>query len=808
MKRMLFNATHAEELRLALVDGQKLLDLDIESAAYQSKKGNVYKGRVTRVEPSLEAAFVDYGTQRQGFLPLKEISRIHFQGTGNTPISQVRIQDAIKEGQEFIVQVDKEERGTKGAALTTFISLAGRFLVLMPNNPKGGGISRRIEGEERAELREAMAQLEAPSDCSLIARTAGIGKSAEELQWDLDFLTRTWDAITKASADNKAPLLIYQESNLVIRAIRDYLKPDIGEIIVDNVEIHERMRKFIEQVSPNNIGKLKLFQEETPLFSRFQIEHQISSAFSREVQLDSGGSIVLDHTEAMISIDVNSARATKGSDIEETALNTNLEAADEVARQLRLRDMGGLIVIDFIDMTPTRNQRAVEDRLARALKYDRARVQVGRISRFGLLEMSRQRLRPSLGEASTKICPRCTGTGHIRGVQSSALYILRLIQDEAMKENSAAVHVHLPIATATYLLNEKRREINALESKIGTPLMIIPTSELETPHFQIRRLRSEELDQEGNAASYEIEVQADESENESVITAATPPKIEKPAVGQLSHVSAAPPPKKKTGDNFLVALFKKLFGTTKKKPKKQTKRTGGDQHKRAGSQTRGRGYKPQQRKGRGPKRKSSPRKTTDADAGRKDKQERSAQPAKRSDSDRQKPRERSDNRPRGGRGRGRRQGQGKHTPSGAESSQPQQQDVDGNRAAPGETPRGAAKEMSKPVTQAAPVQTSVETTPVQKPIEKNRAPVSTTKDKGSESSSSASNTSTPVKVESTRSAPAEIKEAPAQTMAKPAEPKPAPAPMQPPAPSSENAKSSLVQIETRTETAKKGVTSD
>ena len=802
MKRMLFNATHAEELRLALVDGQKLLDLDIESAAYQSKKGNIYKGRVTRVEPSLEAAFVDYGTQRQGFLPLKEISRIHFQGTGNTPISQVRIQDAIKEGQEFIVQVDKEERGTKGAALTTFISLAGRFLVLMPNNPKGGGISRRIEGEERAELREAMAQLEVPSDFALIARTAGIGKSAEELQWDLDFLIHTWDAISKAAADNKAPLLIYQESNLVVRAIRDYLKPDVGEIIVDNAEIHERMRKFIEQVSPNNIGKLKLHQEETPLFSRYQIEHQINSAFSRDVQLDSGGSIVLDHTEAMISVDVNSARATKGGDIEETALNTNLEAADEIARQLRLRDMGGLIVIDFIDMTPTRNQRAVEDRLARALKYDRARVQVGRISRFGLLEMSRQRLRPSLGEASSKICPRCSGTGHIRGVQSSALFILRQIQDEAMKENSAAVHVHLPVATATYLLNEKRREVSALESKIGTPLMIIPSSELETPHFQIRRLRSDELDQEGEAPSYEIKAQTEEFEDKSTISVA-PAKIEKPAVGQLSHVSAAPPPpKKKTGDSFLVALFKKLFGAEKKKPKKQTKRKSSPQRKRAGSQTRGRNYNQQQRKGRGPKRKSSPRKTTDADAGQTGKPERSAKPANRPDSDRQKPRERSDNRPRGGRGRsggGRGRRQGKRIASGSESSQPQQtqpQDVDGNRA----TPKERGSETSKEVRAPTPAQTSVQT-----PVQENRAPVIAANDKGPESSSS---TPAPVKVESTRPAPAEVKETPAQNVVKPAEPGPAPTPVQPSAPSSESAKSSLVQIETRTEDAKKEVTSD
>ena len=404
MKRILFNATHPEELRLAIVDGQKLLDLDIESSTYQLKKGNIYKGRVTRVEPSLEAAFIDYGTERQGFLPLKEISRSLFTGYDErTPMGQVRIKDVIKEGQELVVQVDKEERGTKGAALTTFISLAGRYLVLMPNNPKGGGISRRIEGEERSELREAMAQLKIPEDYSIIARTAGIGRTAEELQWDLDYLINLWDAISKAAAERPAPFLIYQESNLVVRATRDYLRQDIGEALVDNSEIYERMKKFMEQVAPQWLDRLKLYQDETPLFSRFQIEHQIESAFSREVRLESGGAIVFDKTEALVTIDINSARATKGADIEETALNTNLEAADEVARQLRLRDLGGLIVIDFIDMTPMHHQRQVENRLIEALKVDRARVQVGRISRFGLLEMSRQRLRPSLGESSSLV---------------------------------------------------------------------------------------------------------------------------------------------------------------------------------------------------------------------------------------------------------------------------------------------------------------------------------------------------------------------------------------------------------------------
>nr|MDA8389520.1 Rne/Rng family ribonuclease [Gammaproteobacteria bacterium] len=536
MKRMLFNATHPEELRVAIVDGQKLIDLDIESASYQQKKGNIYKGRVTRVEPSLEAAFVDYGAERQGFLPLKEISRSYFAADSKGPLSQVRIKDVIREGQEIVVQIEKEERGNKGAALTSFISLAGRYLVLMPNNPKGGGISRRIEGEDRAELRDTMAQLKLPDEYSVIIRTAGIGKSAEELQWDLDYLIQLWEAISRAAQDQSAPFLIYQESSLVIRAIRDYLRSDINEILVDNPEIYERALKFMQQVMPQNANKLKLYQDEIPLFSRYQIEHQIESAFSREVRLESGGAVVFDHTEALVTIDVNSARATKGSDIEETALNTNLEAAEEIARQLRIRDLGGLIVIDFIDMTPMRNQRAVESRLNEALKPDRARVQVGRISRFGLLEMSRQRLRPSLGESSSLTCPRCNGTGHIRSVPSSALQILRFIQEEAMKENTAAVHVHLPIATATFLLNEKRYELSTIESRLGTPIVIMPTADLETPHFQIKRLKADELEAERVAPSYLVPF-----ENETPEPSRPPqPVPERPAVGQLTPIAQAP----------------------------------------------------------------------------------------------------------------------------------------------------------------------------------------------------------------------------------------------------------------------------
>jgi len=564
MKRILFNATHPEELRLAVVDGQKLLDLDIESSSYIQRKGNIYKGKVTRVEPSLEAAFVDYGAERQGFLPLKEISRIFFQGYDErTPMAQVRIKDVIKEGQELVVQVDKEERGTKGAALTTFISLAGRFLVLMPNNPRGGGISRRIEGEERAELRDTLAQLNIPEDYSLIARTAGIGRSAEELQWDLDYLVHLWDAITKAAAERSAPFLIYQESNLVVRAVRDYMRNDIGEFLVDGNEIYERVRKFMEQVAPHSLERLKHYQDETPLFSRFQIEQQIESAFSREVRLESGGAVVFDRTEALVTIDVNSARATKGADIEETALNTNLEAAEEAARQLRLRDLGGLIVIDFIDMTPERNRRLVEDRLNEALKVDRARVQVGRISRFGLLEMSRQRLRPSLGESSSLVCPRCSGSGHIRSVRSSALNILRMVQEQALKENTAAVHVHLPIETASYLLNEKRLEVNGIESRLGTPVIIIPTNDLETPQYHIRRLRLDEYEEEAETPSYELEIVEDEEEEE-VAAAGTPPASpEKPVVGPLSGTMPAPPPPPRPA-GFWQKLLKLIFGARPK----------------------------------------------------------------------------------------------------------------------------------------------------------------------------------------------------------------------------------------------------
>ena len=502
MKRMLFNATQPEELRVAIVDGQKLIDLDIESAGKEQRKSNIYKGVITRLEPSLEAAFVEYGGERHGFLPFKEISRSFFRESADP--ARTRIQDALHEGQELIVQVDKDERGTKGAALTTYISLAGRYLVLMPNNPRGGGVSRRIEGEDRAELRDIMSKLSIPAGMSIIARTAGIGRSEEELQWDLNYLLQLWRAIEDASKSQSGAFLIYQESSLVIRAIRDYFHQEIGEILIDTESIYEQACQFMSHVMPANVGRVKLYRDDVPLFSRFQIEHQIETAYSRQVTLPSGGAIVIDHTEALVSVDVNSARATRGSDIEQTALHTNLEAADEIARQLRLRDLGGLVVIDFIDMEIARNQREVENRLHEALRYDRARVQMGKISRFGLLELSRQRLRPSLGEGSYITCPRCHGTGHIRGTDSSALHILRIIEEEAMKENTAVLHAQVPVAVATYLLNEKRSEIHAIEARLKVNVVLIPNVHLETPNYSITRLRHDDVKLGEVQASYQM----------------------------------------------------------------------------------------------------------------------------------------------------------------------------------------------------------------------------------------------------------------------------------------------------------------
>lgn len=560
MKRMLFNATQAEELRVAIVDGQNLLDLDIETLGKEQRKGNIYKGIITRIEPSLEACFVDYGTDRHGFLPFKEVSRSYFRDYEG---GRARIQDVLKEGMEVIVQVEKDERGNKGAALTTFISLAGRYLVLMPNNPRGGGVSRRIEGEERQELKAAMAELDIPNGMSIIARTAGIGRSAEELEWDLNYLKQLWQAIEEAGKAHHDPYLLFMESSLLIRAIRDYFRPDIGEILVDNQEVYDQVAEFMSYVMPSNVGRLKLYQDHTPLFSRFQIEHQIESAFSRSISLPSGGAIVIDHTEALVSIDVNSARATRGADIEDTAFKTNMEAAEEVARQMRLRDLGGLVVIDFIDMENSKHQRDVENVLRDALKKDRARVQMGKLSRFGLLELSRQRLKPALGESSHVACPRCAGTGVIRGIESTALHVLRIIQEEAMKDNTGEVRAQVPVDVATFLLNEKRAELFAMEERLDVNVVLIPNIHLENPHYEINRIRTDDVEEDGEP-SYKRVAEPEEDESAKPFggekaKAARP----EPAVKGVRHTSPAPTaaPEKKTSwwDSF-KAWLKRIFG--------------------------------------------------------------------------------------------------------------------------------------------------------------------------------------------------------------------------------------------------------
>ena len=560
MKRMLFNATQAEELRVAIVDGQNLLDLDIETLGKEQRKGNIYKGIITRIEPSLEACFVDYGTDRHGFLPFKEVSRSYFRDYEG---GRARIQDVLKEGMEVIVQVEKDERGNKGAALTTFISLAGRYLVLMPNNPRGGGVSRRIEGEERQELKAAMAELDIPNGMSIIARTAGIGRSAEELEWDLNYLKQLWQAIEEAGKAHHDPYLLFMESSLLIRAIRDYFRPDIGEILVDNQEVYDQVAEFMSYVMPSNVGRLKLYQDHTPLFSRFQIEHQIESAFSRSVSLPSGGAIVIDHTEALVSIDVNSARATRGSDIEDTAFKTNMEAAEEVARQMRLRDLGGLVVIDFIDMENPKHQRDVENVLRDALKKDRARVQMGKLSRFGLLELSRQRLKPALGESSHVACPRCAGTGVIRGIESTALHVLRIIQEEAMKDNTGEVHAQVPVDVATFLLNEKRAELFAMEERLDVNVVLIPNIHLENPHYEINRIRIDDVEEDGEPSYKRVaEPEEDESAKPFGSEKAKAARPE-PAVKGVRHTQPAPtvaPEKKASWWDSFKAWLKRIFG--------------------------------------------------------------------------------------------------------------------------------------------------------------------------------------------------------------------------------------------------------
>jgi ribonuclease E len=569
MKRMLFNATQQEELRVAIVDGQKLIDIDIETTGREQRKSNIYKGVITRIEPSLEACFVSYGEERHGFLPFKEVARTYFKE--GVEARSASIKDALREGQEIMVQVEKEERGNKGAALTSFVSLAGRYLVLMPNNPRGGGVSRRVEGEDRQELRETMDKLDLPTGMSVIARTAGIGRNVDELQWDLNYLMQLWRAIEGAGQSGAGAFLIYQESSLVIRAIRDYFQPDIGEILIDTDDIYEQAQQFMSHVMPDMVHRVKRYSDDVPLFSRFQIEHQIETAYSRTVPLPSGGAIVIDHTEALVSVDVNSARATRGSDIETTAFNTNCEAAEEVARQLRLRDLGGLIVIDFIDMENTKNQREVETRLKDALHYDRARVQMGKISRFGLMELSRQRLRPSLSEGSHVTCPRCNGTGHIRDTESSALQVLRIIQEEAMKENSAAIHIQAPVDVAAFLLNEKRGEILKIENRHRVGIIMIPNKHLETPHYKLERIKHDDNRVDEAQASYMMAEEAEtdisyskrqkeegKPRQEAVVKGITPdqpaPIVDR-SLSQANRVSSTPAPHTAGEESFFGKIM-------------------------------------------------------------------------------------------------------------------------------------------------------------------------------------------------------------------------------------------------------------
>ena len=630
MKRMLINATQKEELRVALVDGQRLFDLDIESPGHESKKANIYKGRITRIEPSLEAAFVDYGAERHGFLPLKEIAREYFP-EGYTYQGRPSIKEVLTEGQEVIVQVEKEERGSKGAALTTFISLAGSYLVLMPNNPRAGGISRRIEGDERTQLKAALSTLELPQGMGLIVRTAGVGKSAEELEWDLNVLLNHWGAIKQASDSNAAPFLIHQESNVIVRAIRDYLRRDIGEILIDSNTIFERAQAHIQLVRPDFMSRVKKYDGEVPLFSHYQIESQIESAFQREVRLPSGGSIVIDPTEALTSIDINSARATKGGDIEETALNTNLEAADEIARQLRLRDLGGLVVIDFIDMTPVRHQREVESRLRDAVRLDRARVQIGRISRFGLLEMSRQHLSPSLAEASHHICPRCTGTGVVRDNESLALSVLRLIEEEALKDNTAQVLAVVPVPIASYLLNEKRRSVNHIEKNQKVKITVVPNSDMETPHFEVIRVREgEEFDLLSYLLPKKLDALKEAESKEPVEVDIKPKKLEEPALkGFAAPAQSAPTPAPKAPEpkaeeapatqepgligRFFKAIGSFLFGSSqeekveeKAEEKPKEKRNQGNRNRRDRNDNRRRNQRGDRNENRDNKRRRKP----------------------------------------------------------------------------------------------------------------------------------------------------------------------------------------------------------
>ena len=588
MKRMLINATQPEEVRIALVDGQKLYDFDIENRSREQKKGNIYKARITRVEPSLEAAFVEFGTAKHGFLPLKEVAATYFQHRRDD--GRLQIQDAVSEGQELIVQVDKEERGNKGAALTTFISLAGRYLVLMPNNPRAGGVSRRIEGEDRDQMREVLSHLELPQGMGLIVRTAGVGRGTEELNWDLQYLLQLWEAIGTANEKERAPKLLYAENNLIVRALRDNLRRDIGELLIDSQEAFEEARTFVDEVMPHYGNRTKYYDEAIPLFSRYQIESQIENAFKHTVKLPSGGSIVIDPTEALVSIDINSARATRGADIEETALNTNLEAAEEIARQLRLRDMGGLIVIDFIDMSSVKNQRAVENKMREALEQDRARIQLGRISRFGLLEMSRQRLRPSLSELTTEACPRCSGQGRVRDIKSLALAILRVMEEESLKERSTLVRALVPLNIAAYLLNEKRRDVAEIESRTKTHIVIVPNVNMETPQYEVQRIRDDRALDEVDVPSYELTEIGNQAPDLTLREGTAEPPREQAAVQPLPPSSPAPVGERKAqhrpSENGKPSLIKRVISSLFSEGDTEPNKDSGQRQRSAGSQTR------------------------------------------------------------------------------------------------------------------------------------------------------------------------------------------------------------------------------
>jgi ribonuclease E len=614
MKRILINAVQKEEVRVAMVDGQQLYDLDVEVPSREQKKSNVYKGKITRVEPSLEACFVEYGADRHGFLPFKEVARMYFTEEAQKSSGRPDIRTAIKEGQEIVIQVEKEERGNKGAALTTFISLAGRYLVLMPNNPRAGGVSRRIEGEDRALIREALSHLEVPDGMGLIVRTAGVGRNAEELQWDLDYLLQLWTAFEKAAAARPSPFLIYQESDVTTRALRDYFRSDISEVLIDSKEVYDQAMDFVEQVMPNSVNKIKHYEDTVPLFNRFQVENQIESAYRREVTLPSGGEIVIDHTEALISIDINSARATKGSDIEETATNTNLEAADEIARQLRLRDLGGLVVIDFIDMMNNRNQRAVENRLNNAVQVDRARVQIGRISRFGLMEMSRQRLKPSLGESTQIVCPRCTGQGTIRTVESLSLSLVRILEEEALKAGTARVDIQVPVDVATYLLNEKREAIFETEKQTGVHVLVVANPTLETPQYKVERIRKSDYDENDETASYQRAEKDDQYSVELTQEKAIQP--EKAAVSSISPgrrpTVKAPVVEEKTSSPGLFGKLVSIF-TGDKEEKEEEKAPAKARRSNRGGNQRGRNQGGQNRNSRNRNRKPANKQGGDRD---------------------------------------------------------------------------------------------------------------------------------------------------------------------------------------------------